>query len=149
MSICRLAINNILYEKPQAVPLNHRGFRFRPGLSNRKIRAKGQNYHHFRDLFSCTILMKYFPETGSFLSFCPNAIMRFLIRCRKGKSALIVDSQPQSALPHSSFGSRTRTGHIRIYHHQQLHAPEVRPRVWLRKFSGALLLLRTISRTSL
>ena len=55
---------------PQAVSLNHRGFRFRPGLSNQKIRAKGQNYHHFRDLFSCTILMKYFPETGTICRKC-------------------------------------------------------------------------------
>ena len=35
------------------------------------VRAVGQNYRDFRDLFSCTFLTKDFPEKRYFVSNCP------------------------------------------------------------------------------
>ena len=36
-----------------------------------KVGQSGQNYRDFRDLFSCTILTKDFPEKRYFVSNCP------------------------------------------------------------------------------
>ena len=63
------------------------------------VRAVGQNYRDFRDLFSCTFLTKDFPEKRYFVSNCP--------------VLSITDSKLSRQSPVGNFSSRILPGNFR------------------------------------
>jgi len=65
------------------------------------VRAVGQNYRDFRDLFSCTFLTKDFPEKRYFVSNCP--------------VLSITDSKLSRQSPVGNFSYRILPGNFRAH----------------------------------
>jgi len=68
-------------------------------LIDQLVRAVGQNYRDFRDLFSCTFLTKDFPEKRYFVSNCP--------------VLSITDSMLSRQSPVGNFSYRIQPGNFR------------------------------------
>ena len=108
---------------------------------DQQVRAVGQNYRDFRDLFSCTFLTKDFPEKRYFVSNCP--------------VLSITDLKLSRQSPVGNFSFKVRLGNFRARHHPFLlkpgewQVPVVADRLLLREFCESPHPLNGVARSHL